>query len=65
MTHRPEPQSGAAASDGLTARGGVRERRAYRRPSLIEYGPLAKLTQGTPSGSGEFTPQGEKMRMCL
>ena len=35
----------------------------YEKPALIEYGPLAKITQGAPGSTGEsgnFT-----MRMCL
>ncbi len=39
-------------------------RRAYTRPELVAYGPLAKLTRGTKSGTGEVTPQGQ-MKMCL
>jgi hypothetical protein len=41
-----------------------RRRRGYVHPQLVEYGPLAKLTRGTKSGTGENTPQGA-MRMCL
>ena len=37
-------------------------RRSYRRPQLVEYGSLAKLTRGTRSGSGEFTPLGILMK---
>ena len=35
----------------------------YQKPELIEYGPLAKITQGAPGSTGEsgnFT-----MRKCL
>lgn len=41
------------------------QRRGYRRPQLVEYGPLAKLTRGTRSGTGEITPQGIRMKSCL
>lgn len=42
-------------------------RRAYTRPELVAYGPLAKLTRGTKSGSNETTPQGAMKTggMCL
>jgi hypothetical protein len=39
-------------------------RRPYSKPELTTYGPLAKLTRSTQSGTGEATPQGA-MRMCL
>lgn len=40
-------------------------RRQYKRPELTSYGPLAKLTQGTKSGTGENTPGGVKRKACL
>jgi hypothetical protein len=40
-------------------------RRQYKRPELTSYGPLAKLTQGSKSGTGENTPGGVKRKTCL
>ncbi len=39
-------------------------RRPYRKPDLVTYGPLAKLTRSNQSGTGEAAPTGA-MRMCL
>jgi hypothetical protein len=39
-------------------------RRPYTKPELTAYGPLAKLTRSSQSGSGENTAQGA-MRKCL
>lgn len=65
MTHTPEPQAGPAAGVGPAPHDSSRRLRAYSRPELIEYGPLAKLTQGTASGTGEVTPTGVKRMGCL
>lgn len=40
-------------------------KRAYSRPELVVYGPLAKLTRGSTSGVGETSPQGAMMMPCL
>jgi hypothetical protein len=40
-------------------------RRPYTRPELVAYGPLAKLTRGTQSGTGENTAQGGMKKNCL
>lgn len=65
MTHTPEPQARRAAPDGSASNDGTPGLRAYSRPELVEYGPLAKLTQGTASGTGEVTPTGVKRKRCL
>lgn len=36
-------------------------RRPYRSPELVEYGPVAKLTQGTLSRSSDFFQGGFRM----
>ena len=36
-------------------------RRPYRSPELVEYGPVAKLTQGTLSQSSDFFQGGFRM----
>jgi hypothetical protein len=41
------------------------ERRAYTRPRLIEYGSVAKLTQGNLSVGSDFPQSGFKNRQCL
>jgi hypothetical protein len=40
-------------------------KRAYSRPELVVYGPLAKLTRGSTSGVGETSPQGAMRMLCL
>jgi hypothetical protein len=47
-----------------------RARRAYAKPELIEYGPVAKLTQGTKTVGndgpmGGFKRMGRGTMMCL
>lgn len=59
MKHAADPQQA-----GPTPMPSLR-RRGYRRPQLVEYGPLAKLTRGTRSGRNEITPQGVRMSGCL
>lgn len=39
-------------------------RRKYARPSLVEYGSVTKLTQGTRTVQGDFGQAGFKMA-CL
>ena len=64
MRNTPESELGAAASADRAGQDGTPSLRAYTRPQLVEYGPLAKLTQGSASGTNESTPTGA-MRMCL
>lgn len=51
--------------------GGPAVRRPYQSPELVEYGPVAKLTQGTLSRNSDFFSGGFRMRnnmgmgMCL
>ncbi len=46
-------------------------KKPYSTPTLVEYGDIAKLTQGSPSGrfpdgmSGMFRPTAMGMGMCL
>ena len=40
-------------------------RRGYERPMLVEYGPVAKLTQGTMTVSNDGPMGGHRMAMCL
>ncbi len=47
----------------VSGKRGSPSRRAYKRPELVAYGPLAKLTRGTRSGGGESTPQGRKKKL--
>ena len=46
-----------------TGAGGAR--RPYSKPELTVYGPLAKLTRGSASGTTESTPAGKKAMQCL
>lgn len=55
-TRRPDG-TGSARAKG-------QPRRAYRRPTLTEYGSVAKLTQGTRTTQGESPGGGFKMA-CL
>ena len=64
MRHTPESEARVAVPADRAIHDSTPPRRAYTRPHLVEYGPLAKLTQGTASGSGEVTPTGA-MRKCL
>ena len=52
-------------SDGSIAGGkGHGTRRSYRKPELIEYGSVAKLTQGTRTTQSDGVGGGFKMS-CL
>ena len=45
---------------------GTHRRKPYRSPELLEYGPVAKLTQGTLSKNSDFFSGGFRMtQMCL
>ncbi|HEX6975010.1 MAG TPA: hypothetical protein VF147_11440 [Vicinamibacterales bacterium] len=57
-----EPKSQSAPSSARVERG---HRRPYLKPELTAYGPLAKLTRGSQSGTGENTAQGGMMKTCL
>jgi hypothetical protein len=41
------------------------ERRAYQSPALVEYGSVAKLTQGTLTVGADGPGGGMKNSMCL
>ena len=43
---------------------GTRTRRPYRKPQLVEYGSVAKLTQGTRTAQSDGVGGGFKMS-CL
>lgn len=58
MEERKDGRDAAQPDD--TAR-----KRAYARPELVVYGPLAKLTRGSTSGVGETSPQGAMRMSCL
>lgn len=45
--------------------GGRQKAKAYRRPELIEYGPVAKLTQGTLTQGGDGAMGGFRMGMMM
>ncbi len=58
----PEPAEGNPARESVPAA----SRTPYRTPELVEYGPVAKLTQGTLSRNSDFFFGGFRMRnMCL
>ena len=40
-------------------------RRSYVRPALVEYGPVAKLTQGSLTVANDGPMGGHRMMMCL
>jgi hypothetical protein len=42
-----------------------RAKRAYKTPELIEYGSVAKLTQGGKGSMGDGAIFGDMMMMCL
>jgi hypothetical protein len=46
-----------------TTRG--KPRRAYSRPTLTEYGPVSKLTQGTRTRQADSPAAGFRMTNCL
>ena len=58
MTERDRETRGgnSAGTHGLPVR------RPYKRPALVAYGALAKLTRGQGSGAAESTPQGMMMK---
>ena len=45
-------------------RGSAQTKRAYAKPKLIEYGSVAKLTQGTMTKQADTPAAGFKM-VCL
>ena len=55
------------SSESVTETGAVpRSARPYRAPTLIEYGPVVKLTQGTRSVMNDGPMGGHRrMAMCL
>jgi hypothetical protein len=60
---RPPPGSDP---DAGPTRPGRRGRQAYRAPALVEYGPIAKLTQGTLTTMNDGVGGGmRRMMMCL
>ena len=61
---RDTPEPGRVAPANRASPDSTPSLRPYSRPQLVEYGPLAKLTQGSASGTNESTPTGA-MRMCL
>ena len=40
-------------------------KRPYRRPELVEYGSVAKLTKGNKSVSADGTTNQQKSKVCL
>ena len=56
--------SDQSASTGSTNPDGSKRRQAYQRPSLTEYGSVAKLTQGTLTTQSDGKTGGFKMG-CL
>jgi hypothetical protein len=40
-------------------------RRPYRRPELVEYGSVAKLTRGSKSVNADGTTNQQKAMVCL
>jgi len=62
MTGKQQPQPGA--HDATPRQGGGPARRAYSRPTLVEYGPVSKLTQGTFTKQNDSVGAGFRMG-CL
>jgi hypothetical protein len=64
MGHEVEKTAAANDAAGGAARRGTK--RAYSRPTLIEYGSVAKLTQGTLTRQSDAPTAGFKMtQTCL
>ena len=64
MTDANTPRAGASASSETASP----EARRYRSPELIEYGSIAKLTQGNKSTMADGPAGGFRqaaMKMCL
>ena len=40
-------------------------KRPYRRPELVEYGSVAKLTKGSKSVNADGTTNQQKQKVCL
>ena len=51
--------------DGRETQQEARVRRPYRRPLLIEYGPVAKLTQGTNTVGTDGPGNTMRNQQCL
>jgi hypothetical protein len=55
---------GAQPPDGVPARFAKSGKKAYRTPTLIEYGPISRLAQS--GGTVSLADAGQSMRMsCL
>ncbi len=55
------PDDGASDAAGSAAS----RKRPYRRPELVEYGSVAKLTKGSKSINSDAPSAGLKQKVCL
>jgi hypothetical protein len=61
-----KPPDDTEKNAGAAHDGARRPRRVYRHPTLIEYGSVAKLTQGSLTVAGDGAMGGfAVMRFCL
>ena len=60
---RPD-ESGSPDRRKAALRGATGRRRAYRSPTITEYGSVAKMTQGTATVQNDFSMGGMRMT-CL
>ena len=60
-----EVEKTAAANEAASGSAADRTKRPYSRPTLIEYGSVAKLTQGTLTRQSDAPTAGFKMSNCL
>jgi len=63
MQRTPGDDGVQPAANSPTPDSGTQAARAYVKPEIIEYGPLAKLTQGQAGSTGEGA--NTTRRMCL
>ena len=64
MEESMKPSSPPSGPSGSHA-GEPKAREAYQSPTLIEYGSVAKLTQGTLTTGGDGKLGGFKSKACL
>ena len=62
MSERKDSQPRDDRTAGTPARS---RKRPYRRPELVEYGSVAKLTKGTKSVNTDGTTNQQKNKVCL
>ena len=64
MSQQKDSRSQDDGASGATGSPDSRKR-PYRRPELVEYGSVAKLTKGSKSINSDAPSAGLKSKVCL